>query len=394
MDLKIFTDNIEDSALEQIHLLLEQEPFKYCKVRIMPDVHAGAGCVVGFTADLKDKVIPNIVGVDIGCGMSWVKIKGDLDLEKLDLIIKESIPSGMNIRDFALDSQMDLTSLYCYKKLSNPDSYLERSLATLGGGNHFIEVDKDEEDNYYLVVHTGSRNLGKQICEIYQKKAMENCSYRKEMLEACNDLIKEYKQQGKEKFLEEDLAKLKANYQGKYKLPKELCYLDGKDRDDYIHDMKIAQKWAQLNRKNIINIIVEKLNLEIAEYNETIHNYIGDDNIIRKGAISAKKGEVVLIPMNMRDGCLICVGKGNKDWNESAPHGAGRLMSRSEAKSKLSVEEFQHQMKNIYTSTATKDTLDEAPMAYKPMSEIMDKIQDTVDIVKVIKPIYNFKACE
>lgn len=394
MDLKIFTNNIEDSALEQIQLLLEQEAFKSCKVRIMPDVHAGSGCVVGFTADLKDKVIPNIVGVDIGCGMSWVKVHGDLDLKLLDDTIKQYIPSGMNIRENELENQMNLTDLYCYKKLSNPDNYLQRSLATLGGGNHFIEIDKDDENNNYLVVHTGSRNLGKQICEIYQKKALENCSYNKEMLEACKKLINEYKSQGKEKNIEKDLALLKKEYIGKYKLPKDLAYVEGKDREEYIHDMKIAQKWAQENRKRIIDIIVEKLNLKIIEYNETIHNYIGEDNIIRKGAISAKKDELVLIPMNMRDGCLVCVGKGNEDWNQSAPHGAGRLMSRSDAKNNLSLEEFKNEMKNIYTSTATENTLDEAPMAYKPMSEIIDKIQDTVNVLKIIKPIYNFKANE
>lgn len=393
MNLKIFTDNIEDVALEQIELLLSQDAFKDCKVRIMPDVHAGAGCVVGFTANLNDKVIPNIVGVDIGCGMSWAKIKGDLNLSKLDEVIKANIPSGMNVREVALDSQIDLSMLRCYKKLRNIE-YLKQSLASLGGGNHFIEVDVDDEGNHYLVVHTGSRNLGKQVCEIYQNKAMENCSYKKELEKERKELISKFKEEGKEKLIEQALIKLSKKYVDKYKLPKDLCYVDGNDREDYLFDMQIAQNWAKENRKKIIEIIVSKLGLEMEEYHETIHNYISDDNIVRKGAIRASKGELVLIPMNMRDGCLICVGKGNPDWNESAPHGAGRLMSRSDAKAKFTIDEFKKQMKGIYTSTATQETLDEAPMAYKPMEEIVSKIHDTVEIVKTIKPIYNFKATE
>ena len=393
MDLKIFTDNIEDSALEQINLLMSQDAFKGCKVRIMPDVHAGAGCVVGFSANLADKVIPNIVGVDIGCGMSWAKVKGTLDLSKLDEVIKSNIPAGMNIREDILPSLIDLKALRCYKKLKN-EEYLLQSMGSLGGGNHFIEVDVDEDNNYYLVVHTGSRNLGKQVCEIYQKKAMSNCSYRKESLQEQKLVIEKFKSEGKEYLIEDTLKEIRKRYHGKYKLPADLCYIDGTDREDYLFDMRIAQKWAQENRKHIINIIVSRLGLEIEEYNETIHNYIGDDNIIRKGAISAKNGELVLIPMNMRDGCLVCVGKGNDDWNRSAPHGAGRLMSRADAKNQLTLDEFKKQMKGIYTSTATLDTLDEAPMAYKPMEEIVSKIQDTVDIIKVIKPIYNFKASE
>ena len=393
MNLKIFTDNIEDTALEQIELLLSQDAFKDCKVRIMPDVHAGAGCVVGFTANLNDKVIPNIVGVDIGCGMSWVKIKGDLDLVKLDEVIKENIPSGMNVREVKIDSNVDIEQLHCYKKLKNIE-YLQQSMASLGGGNHFIEVDVDDEGNYYLVVHTGSRNLGKQVCEIYQNKALENCSYKKELALERKAIIETLKQEGNERLIEEELIKLSKKYVDKYKLPKDLCYVEGKDKEDYLFDMQIAQKWAGENRKKIIDIIVSNLGLEIEEYHETIHNYIGDDNIVRKGAIRARKGEMVLIPMNMRDGCLICIGKGNLEWNESAPHGAGRLMSRSDAKAKFTVEEFKKQMEGIYTSTATQETLDEAPMAYKPMEEIVSKIHDTVDIVKTIKPIYNFKATE
>lgn len=393
MNLKIYTDNIEDAAMEQIELLLSQEAFKDCKVRIMPDVHAGSGCVVGFTADLKDKVIPNIVGVDIGCGMSFAKIKGQLELAKLDVIIKENIPAGMNVREEAIESSIDLKTLRCYKQLKNVE-YLNQSLATLGGGNHFIEVDIDDEGNSYLVVHTGSRNLGKQVCEIYQSKAMDNCSYRKEMNQERLSLIETYKKEGKEKLLEQALIELSKRYTDQYKLPKELCYIENQDREDYLFDMRIAQNWAKENRRKIIEIIVSKLGLEIDEYNETIHNYIGDDNIIRKGAIRAQKGELVLIPMNMRDGCLLCVGKGNKDWNESAPHGAGRLMSRSDAKAKFTLDEFKKQMKGIYTSTATEETLDESPMAYKPMEEIVSKIHDTVEIIKIIKPIYNFKATQ
>ena len=396
MDLKIFTKNIEEQAINQINELLKQETFKNSKVRIMPDVHAGKGCVVGFTGNLGEKVIPNIVGVDIGCGMLCVELGNiDLDLEKLDKIIREYVPSGMNVHENQRYKFLELEQLYCYKLLKNKDNWLEKSMGTLGGGNHFIEIDVDENGNKYLIIHTGSRNLGKQVAEIYQEKAIEYCSYEDEMKEEKQKIIKEYKVSGKEKDIQNKLIEISKKYEGKTKLPKDLCYLEGKLREDYLHDMKICQEFAVENRKEIAFIIMSKMNLDYIDCFETIHNYISfEDNIVRKGAISAKKGEMVLIPMNMRDGCIIGIGIGNDDWNQSAPHGAGRIMSRMQAKETFTLNEYKESMKNIYTTSVNENTIDEAPFVYKPMQEIIDNIGDTVDIIKIIKPIYNFKANE
>ena len=395
-NLKIFTNNIEQEAINQINELLEQEAFKDSKIRIMPDVHAGKGCVIGFTGNLGDKVIPNIVGVDIGCGMLCVELGNiDLDLERLDKIIREYVPSGMNVHENQRYKFLELEQLYCYKLLKNKDNWLEKSMGTLGGGNHFIEIDVDGDDNKYLVIHTGSRNLGKQVAEIYQEKAIEYCSYKEEMKEEKQKIIKEYKEQHREKEIQKKLIEISKKYEGKTKLPKDLCYLEGKLREDYLHDMKICQEFAVENRKEIAFIIMSKMNLDYIDCFETIHNYISfEDNIVRKGAISAKKGEIVLIPMNMRDGCIIGIGKGNDDWNQSAPHGAGRIMSRGKAKETLNIADYKESMKNIYTTSVNEDTIDEAPFVYKPMQEIINNISDTVDIIKIIKPIYNFKASE
>ena len=423
-DLKIFTNNIEEEARKQIDELLEQEAFKDSKIRIMPDVHSGKGCVIGFTGNLGDKVISNIVGVDIGCGMLCVELgKIDLDLVKLDKIIREYVPSGMNVHQEQKYKFLEFEDLYCKSELKNKDSWLEKSLGTLGGGNHFIEVDIDEDGNKYLVIHTGSRNLGKQVAEIYQEKAIKYCSYEKEAKEERERIIKEYKEQGREKEIQEELTKISKKYRDKTKLPKDLCYLEGDLREDYLHDMKICQEFAKDNRLCIAKQIlcnyfevpyykgykslrlVEKVNYPSFitqdyieydfEYFHTIHNYISfDDNIVRKGAISAKKGERVLIPMNMRDGCIIGIGKGNEDWNCSAPHGAGRIMSRAKAKENIKLEDFENSMKGIYTTSVNEETIDESPFAYKPMQEIIDCIGDTVEIEKIIKPIYNFKASE
>lgn len=393
-DLKIFTTNIEEQAKKQIDLLLEQAAFKECKIRIMPDVHAGAGCVIGFTANLGEKVIPNVVGVDIGCGMTWAKINKEIDLQKLDDIIREHIPSGMNIRDNIIKSNVKLTDLYCYKSLKNTENRLEKSMGTLGGGNHFIEVDVDTKGNYYLVVHSGSRNLGKQVCDIYQNIAIEYCSYKYEMQNEKDKAIKMLKELGLQKLIGNALKEIENKYKDKTKLPKELCYIEGLERDFYLHDMKLCQDWAKQNRATIINIICENLHITPIEIRETIHNYIGDDNIVRKGAISAKTSEIVLIPINMRDGCIIAAGKGNTDWNCSAPHGAGRIMSRAKAKETLRVEDYQKSMKGIFSTSICKETIDEAPMVYKPIQEIIDNIQNTVDIKEIIKPIYNYKAKE
>ena len=393
-DLKIFANNIEDSAKEQIDLLLEQEAFKDCKVRIMPDVHAGSGCVIGFTADLGDKVIPNVVGVDIGCGMTWVRLENkEIDLVLLDKVIRENIPSGMNARQEKLHTDIKLTDLHCYKQLRNVE-YLEHSLGSLGGGNHFIEVDKAENGDLYLIVHSGSRNLGKQVCDIYQALAIEKCSFMEEMKAEKEKAIKELTESGRKQEISTVLKEIDKKYGSKTKLPKDLCYLENEDRQHYLDDMRLCQKWAKQNREYMIDIICEEMGFHKVNLFHTIHNYISDDNIVRKGAISCQKGEFALIPMNMKDGCLIVVGKGNEDWNCSAPHGAGRIMSRIQAKKVLSMEDYKNEMKHIYTTSVCEETIDEAPMVYKPMQEIVDNIKDTADIDCIIKPIYNFKAKE
>ena len=393
-NLKIFTDNIEEKAKQEIDLLLEQEAFKNCKVRIMPDVHAGMGCVIGFTADLGDKVIPNVVGVDIGCGMTWVKLaNNEIDLEKLDKVIRDNIPCGMNARNDKLPTDIRLTDLYCYKQLRNVE-YLECSLGSLGGGNHFIEVDKNEYGELYLIVHSGSRNLGKQVCDIYQALAIDRCSFKEEMRAEKEKTIKELTGSNRKTEIQNALKEIEKKYIGKTKLPKALCYLELEDREHYLHDMRLCQKWAKQNREYIIEIICEEMGFIKTNLVHTIHNYISDDNIVRKGAISCQKGEFALIPMNMKDGCLIVCGKGNKDWNCSAPHGAGRIMSRIQAKKVLSMKDYQNEMKDIYTTSVCQETIDEAPMVYKPMQEIIDNIKDTADIDSIIKPIYNFKAKE
>lgn len=394
-NLKIFTKNIEEEAIKQIDELLEQEPFKDCKVRIMPDVHAGKGCVIGFTADLGNKVIPNIVGVDIGCGMLCVELGNiELNLEKLDNIINEHIPAGRNIREQKLIDFEKINELYCLRELKESKKF-NRAIGTLGGGNHFIEVDIDDEDNKYLVIHTGSRNLGKQVADYYQNLAIELCSGKEELFKKKEKIIKEYKEQGRKSEIQQALKDLEKEYKNNNPdLPKDLCYLEGKYREMYLHDMRICQEYASLNRCYIARTILLNMGKQIYQkYFETIHNYISfEDNIVRKGAISAKEGEKVLIPINMRDGSIIAVGKGNEDWNNSAPHGAGRIMSRIKAKETFKLDDFKESMKGIYTTSVVEETIDEAPFVYKPMQEIIDNIQDTVEIQKIIRPIYNFKA--
>lgn len=411
-DLKIFTDNIEQEAIDQINTLLEQPAFADCKVRIMPDVHAGAGCVIGFTADLGDKVIPNIVGVDIGCGMFTVElgridtgINGktdssianyvtDIDYEKLDNVIRTCIPSGRNVHEEINYIFPELKNLRCYNKLKNID-WLERSMGTLGGGNHFIEIDEGFEGRKYLVIHTGSRNLGKQVADYYQNLAVELMIGKNKLASEQDKLIAEYKDQGRSSEIQDAIKELRNTWRKKTNdIPKELCYLTGKYRDDYIYDMKICQRFAKQNRLMIALKIMLSMGWYSIDLFETVHNYIDESNMIRKGAISAKKGEKVLIPINMRDGSLLCVGKGNEDWNCSAPHGAGRIMSRSKARESISMESFRESMTGIYTTSVCESTIDESPMAYKSMNEIINNIKDTVDILDVLKPVYNFKASE
>ena len=406
-NLKIFTDNIEQEAIDQINTLMEQPAFSDCKVRIMPDVHAGAGCVIGFTADLGDKVIPNIVGVDIGCGMltaelgridgsdnSIVDYVTDIDYEKLDNVIRTCIPSGRNVHEEVKDVFLELKNLRCYSKLKNVD-WLERSMGTLGGGNHFIEIDEGFEGRKYLVIHTGSRNLGKQVADYYQNLAIESMIGKDKLASEQDKLIAEYKEQGRSSEIQDAIKELRNVWQNKNNdVPKELCYLTGKYRDDYIYDMKICQRFAKQNRLMIALKIMLRMGWCAIDLFETVHNYIDDFNMVRKGAISAKAGEKLLIPINMRDGCIIGIGKSNEDWNFSAPHGAGRIMSRSKARELLSLDAFKKSMDGIYTTSVGEDTIDEAPMAYKPMDEIVENIKDTVDILEIIKPVYNFKASE
>ena len=394
-DLKIFTNNIEHECLNQIENLLQLNVFKDCKVRIMPDTPAGKGCVIGFTADLGNKVIPNIVGVDIGCGMLCVELGNiELDLERLDKVIHDNIPSGRNIREQKLFNFDKINDLYCLRELKETNKF-NKAIGTLGGGNHFIEIDIDEENNKYLVIHTGSRNLGKQVAEYYQNLAIELRSGKEEMFKRKEEIIKTYKEKGRKSEIQKALKELEKEYKNnKPDLPNELCYLEDKYREMYLHDMKICQEYASLNRNYIARTILINMGLQIYQKHfETIHNYISfEDNIVRKGAISAKEGEKVLIPINMRDGSIIAIGKGNVDWNNSAPHGAGRLMSRSQAKRTFQLDEFIKSMQGIYTTSISESTIDEAPFVYKPIQEILDNIKDTVDVIKIIKPIYNFKA--
>jgi len=388
-EAKVFTDNIENQAISQIIKLLNQEFVKDSFVRIMPDVHCGAGCTIGTTMTISDKIVPNLVGVDIGCGMETVILKDStVDLEKLDDVIHEYIPAGFATREVAHKyvEMANIEKLFCIKKINHTKAIL--SIGTLGGGNHFIELDKDDEGNIYLVIHSGSRHLGKQIAEYYQNAACT--SLRKTNDKEVKELINELKKVGREKEIQKELTKRKP-------LPTDeaLAYVDGELFNAYLHDMEIAQNYASLNRRAIAEEIIEKMQLTVSESFTTIHNYIDMENkILRKGAVSAKNGERLLIPINMRDGSLVCVGKGNSDWNFSAPHGAGRLMSRSSAKQKLTLEQFEESMQGIYSSTINQSTLDEAPFAYKPIEEIIANIGDSVEIIKTIKPLYNFKAAE
>ena len=393
-DLKIFTKNIEHEAVEQIGILLKQPAFAECKVRIMPDVHAGKGCVIGFTADLGNKVIPNIVGVDIGCGMLTVELGNiDIDFDKLDQAIRKRVPSGRNVHEGRIARFKKLQNLYCYRNLKDTRRF-ERSIGTLGGGNHFIEIDIDDDGNKYLIIHSGSRNLGKQVAEYYQNLAIELMQGKDKLYEKQNKLIAEYKAQGRRKEIQQAIKELHKNFNpNPLNIPKELCFLHDTYRTEYLVDMVICQEFASLNRMTIAESILDEMKWNCIGGFETIHNYIDlESNIVRKGAISAKDKEKVLIPINMRDGCIIGYGKGNDDWNCSAPHGAGRIMSRSKAKETVSLEEFEKSMDGIYTTSVNESTIDESPMVYKPMDEIVENIKDTVDIYKIIKPVYNFKA--
>lgn len=393
---KVFTDAVDEKSLQQIQTLCNQEFTSGTKIRLMPDVHAGAGCTIGTTMTIKDKIVPNLVGVDIGCGMETLCIKADSEVSKnfngaeLDKIIRKNIPSGFNIRKFphGFVEQVDWEKIKGH--YNKKRAWL--SLGTLGGGNHFIEADRDDEGNLYIVVHSGSRHAGLEIANYYQELAWRQLNGNCES--DCKQLIEQLKAEGRTQEIQEKLAELKA--QVVTNIPKDLAYLSGEFFDDYINDMKIMQHFALLNRKAMIQVICIGLHVkeeDIIEQFTTIHNYIDTDNmILRKGAVSAQKGEKLLIPINMRDGSIICVGKGNEDWNCSAPHGAGRVMSRKKARENLSLEEFKAEMSGIWSSTVNLDTIDEAPMAYKSMDDILANINPTAEILKIIKPIYNYKA--
>lgn len=396
---KIFTDNIEPEAISQIYELCNQSFAEGAKVRIMSDVHAGKGCVVGFTANLGNKVVANLIGVDIGCGMHVTELGYNMlkfSLKEFDEVVHNVVPAGKNSHSKPIADFEELNDLLCLKSLDT--SRILSSIGTLGGGNHFIELNKDEDGYHYLVIHSGSRNLGKQVADHYQKMAIKYHSGSNDTVESKERLIKLYKEQGKEKLISNALKELDKKSKNQIAtFPDHLAYLEGELRDSYLHDMAICQRYASLNRSTMADSIIDEIFTFGNTFDsfETIHNYINfSDNILRKGAVSAKKGEELIIPINMRDGSLLCVGKGNEDWNMSAPHGAGRLMSRSKARATLSMDDYQQEMKNVYSTTISINTLDEAPDAYKPMSQIIDNIGDTVDIIKIIKPVYNFKAGE
>ena len=393
---KVFTDTLEDKARDQIKALCDMAEFENSKIRIMSDVHAGAGCTIGTTMTITDKVVPGMVGVDIGCGMETIALKDkEIDFKDLDKIIRKLVPSGMDIRrephKFLAEVRDDLDGLKCAKYVNLTRAY--RSLGTLGGGNHFIEVDKDDDGNLYLVIHSGSRHVGLQAAEYYQEEGFKAlCGNAQSQIDS---VIEELKEAGRETEIEVTIRNLKANFNPREDVPKDLAWVEGELFDNYIHDMKVLQHYAMLNRKAMAKVIMDAYGLTEDYRFTTIHNYIDiEEMILRKGSVSAKKDEMLLIPMNMRDGSLICRGKGNDDWNQSAPHGAGRVMSRSKAFKTLKVEDYKAQMEGIWSSCVCGKTIDESPMAYKPMDEIIANIEPTAEIVKTIRPAYNFKAAE
>ena len=385
---------VEDEAIEQIRRMCDYIITEGSRIRIMPDVHAGKGCTVGTTMTINDKAVPNIVGVDIGCGMYTVSLgKVDIDFEKVDEAA-HYIPSGMDVWE-GRQERFDLTKLNCYRYLRD-SRRLERSLGTLGGGNHFIEIDETGDGCKYLIVHSGSRNLGKQVAQYYQRLATNLDRGYDTYLGKRDEIIRTYKEQGRKSEIQSALKDLHWQvYESKTSIPDDLCYVSGKYLEEYLYDVEICQNFAKRNRELMAEIILEKTGMKNLESFHTIHNYIDvDEMILRKGAIAAHSGEKVLIPINMRDGSVLAVGKGNPDWNYSAPHGAGRLMSRTAAKNNLSLDEYKEMMKGVYSTSINENTLDEAPMAYKRLEDIIDVIKESVDIIEVMRPIYNFKASE
>ena len=389
-----YANVIEDEAIEQIRRMCDYPMTEGSRIRIMPDVHSGKGCTIGTTMTITDKAVPNVVGVDIGCGMYTVDLgKVDINFEKVDEAA-HFIPSGRNVWEGRRE-RFDLTKLRCYRDLKDTKR-LGRSLGTLGGGNHFIEIDQAADGTKYLIIHSGSRNLGKQVAELYQKLAVNLSRGYGDYLKQRDEIIRTYKEQGRRKEIQEALKQLHWQvYESETSMPEDLCYLSGTYLEDYLYDVEVCQAFARRNREKIAEIILERTGMDGGESFHTIHNYIDtEEMILRKGAIASRNGEKVLIPINMKDGSVLAVGRGNPEWNYSAPHGAGRLMSRTKAKSSLSLEEYQKRMEGVYTTSVNEKTLDEAPMAYKSIEDIIDVIRESVDIIDVMKPIYNFKASE
>ncbi|MBQ4181596.1 MAG: RtcB family protein [Firmicutes bacterium] len=383
---------VEDEAIEQIRRMCSYALTEGSRVRIMPDVHSGAGCTIGTTMTVVDKACPNVVGVDIGCGMYTVRLADrDIDFEKVDAAC-HFIPSGMNVWEGRIE-RFDLTQLRCFRSLRDTKR-LERSLGTLGGGNHFIEIDRASDGTYYLVIHSGSRNLGKQVAELYQKLAVDLHAGKEEYFQRRDEIIRSYKEEGRRSEIQGALKALEKEYHAKVSaVPEDICWLYGTYLDDYLHDVEICQTFARRSREKMAEIILERTGMTAVEAFHTIHNYIDtEEMILRKGAIAAHAGEKVLIPINMRDGSVIAMGRGNPEWNYSAPHGAGRIMSRTKAKETIDMEAYRQSMAGIYTTSVNEDTIDEAPMAYKSLSDIIDVIRDSVDVLDVMKPVYNFKA--
>ncbi|MDR1043622.1 MAG: RtcB family protein [Candidatus Adiutrix sp.] len=391
----VYTDALENRAAEQIKTVCDRAEFAGCKIRIMPDVHAGKGCTIGTTMTITDKIVPGMVGVDIGCGMETVKLaEKEIDWAALDNLIRRDIPSGREVRDtpHPLNAEIDLGDLRCVREVNI--NRATRSIGTVGGGNHFIEIDRSDNGELYLVVHSGSRHLGTEVADYYQEEAYRTlCGNSKRQIE---ETIAKLKAAGREREIADTIKRLKAETtRGAGAIPKDLAYVSGGLFEDYIHDMRIIQRFAVLNRQAMTEVILRGMNLTAADRFTTIHNYIDPDSmILRKGSVSAKRGERLLIPINMRDGSLICVGKGNDDWNQSAPHGAGRLMSRMAAMKTLSMDEYESEMSGIFTTSVNRRTLDEAPMAYKSIDEIMRHLEPSAEIVERIRPAYNFKASE
>ncbi len=383
---------IEDEAIEQIRRMCDYALTEGSRIRIMPDVHAGKGCTVGTTMTVSDKVCPNIVGVDIGCGMYTVRLaERELDFPKIDEAC-HFIPSGKRVWEGRME-RFDLTLLRCYRALKDTKR-LERSLGTLGGGNHFIEIDRAADGTCYLVIHSGSRNLGKQVAEIYQQLAVDLHMGKETYFQQRDEIIRTYKEAGRRSEIQDVLKKLKNEFETQeLDVPEDLCWLYGTYLEDYLHDVEICQSFARRNRERMAEILLERTGMTAVEAFHTIHNYIDtQEMILRKGAIAAHAGEKVLIPINMRDGSVIAVGRGNPEWNDSAPHGAGRVMSRTKAKETVNLSEYLQSMKGIYTTSVNLNTIDEAPMVYKALEDILDVIRESVDVIELMKPVYNFKA--